>query len=62
MIQTPDPFRPGQFLTVRDPEAIVNASGHEMCPVCNALRDRLNEQAAFNRAFALVDPDATVPL
>ena len=61
MIQTPDPFIPGRMITVQDPEVIVNQQGHDHCPICNGLRDRLASRAEFNKAFNLVDPDSTVP-
>lgn len=64
MIQIPDPFSPGNYLTVRDP-GFANRSGHEHCPICTKLRGQVLQQEVahteFAKAFALVDPDATLP-
>lgn len=43
IIRTPDPFRPGEFFTVRNPESILATHGesHRACPICCFLRERI---------------------
>lgn len=64
IIQSPDPFRPGAFFTIRNPESILATHGdaHAECPICSWLRGQIAAAAEFSAPTRRPSVTDTQPL